>query len=248
MSVLIVERDEDLKIVHLNRPERANALNAQLVQMLTDEINRSCSDGTRTMTIRGSGRSFCSGFDLGHLESSTDSEVAERILNVEKMLQALHHAPFLTVALVQSMAFGAGADLVCSCHVRIAEPGSRFCMPGLNFGILLGTRRLRARIGVDNAVGVLINTRVFDSDEALDMGFLTHIASQENWPQHIESARNAGGTVTDEHVRRMLEVVVNDTRKEDMADLVNSVSEPGLVERIIAYRNSMRKKSGKVDG
>ncbi len=248
MSVLIVERDEDLKILQLNRPERANALNVELVQALIDEIDRSSDDGTRTLVILGSGRSFCSGFDLGNLEEKTDAEVAERIVNVEKMLQALHHAPFLTVALVQSMAFGAGADLVCSCHVRIAEPGSRFCMPGLNFGILLGTRRLKARIGADNAVSVLINTRVFDAEKAVEMGFLTHVASQECWQQHIESARAAGNAVADGHVRRMLNVIVNDTRQEDMADLIDSVSEPGLVRRIVDYRNSMRKKSGKSQG
>ena len=245
MSVLIVEQDEDLKILQLNRPDRANALNGQLVQALIDEIERSSDDGTRTLVIRGSGGSFCSGFDLGNLEEATDAEVAQRIVNVEKMLQALHHAPILTVALVQSMAFGAGADMVCCCHMRIAEPGSRFCMPGLNFGILLGTRRLKARIGADNAVRVLINTRVFDAEQAVEMGFLTHVAGRESWQQHIESARKAGNAVADRHVRRMLNVVVNDTRQEDMADLIDSVGAPGLVQRIVDYRNSMRKKSGK---
>ncbi|MDE0308547.1 MAG: enoyl-CoA hydratase/isomerase family protein [Acidiferrobacterales bacterium] len=245
MSGLIVEHDADLKILQLNRPDRANALNADLVQALIDEIDRSAYDGTRTLVIRGSGRSFCSGFDLGNLEEAIDSEVADRIVDVEKMLQALYHAPVLTVALVQSMAFGAGADLVCSCHVRIAEPGSRFCMPGLNFGILLGTRRLKSRIGTDNTVSVLVNTRVFDADQAIQMGFLTHVASRDTWEQHIESARLAGNAVAASHVRRMLNVVADDTRHEDMADLIDSVSEPGLVQRIVDYRNTMRKQSGK---
>ena len=53
MSVLIVEQDEDLKILQLNRPDRANALNGQLVQALIDEIDRSSDDGTRTLVIRG---------------------------------------------------------------------------------------------------------------------------------------------------------------------------------------------------
>ena len=248
MSVLIVERLEDLKILRLNRPERANALSAELVQALTDEIDKSSSDGTRTMVIRGEGRSFCSGFDLGDLENSTDSQVAARVINVENMLQAVHHAPFLTVALVHNMAFGAGADLVCSCHIRIADPDTRFCMPGLNFGILLGTRRLRARIGTDNAVSVLINTRVFDAVEALDMGFLSQVAPKDSWADHIESARKAGSAIVSDQVARMLKVVVNDTRKEDMEDLVESVSAPGLIDRIVAYRDSMRRKSGKEQG
>ena len=243
MAVLLVERNATLKILSLNRPERANSLSAELVEALTDTFSESCTDGTRTLVIRGNGNSFCSGFALSNLES--ESEVADRILKVETMLQAVHHAPFLTVALVHSMAFGAGADLVCSCNIRIAEAGSRFCMPGLNFGILLGTRRLAHRIGTDNAISVLINTRVFDASEALKMGFLTRIASQKEWSEQIELAKQAGAAIASEHVRRMLRVAVPDTRSEDMADLIESVNVPGLVDRITSYRNSLRKHSGK---
>ena len=243
MAVLLVERNATLKILSLNRPERANSLSAELVEALTDTFSESCTDGTRTLVIRGNGNSFCSGFALSNLES--ESEVADRILKVETMLQAVHHAPFLTVALVHSMAFGAGADLVCSCNIRIAEAGSRFCMPGLNFGILLGTRRLAHRIGTDNAISVLINTRVFDASEALKMGFLTRIASQKEWSEQIELAKQAGAAIASEHVRRMLRVAVPDTRSEDMADLIESVNVPGLVDRITSYRNSLRKRSGK---
>ena len=243
MAVLLVERNATLKILSLNRPERANSLSAELVEALTDTFNESCTDGTRTLVIRGNGKSFCSGFALSNLES--ESEVADRILKVETMLQAVHHAPFLTVALVHSMAFGAGADLVCSCNIRVAAPGSRFCMPGLNFGILLGTRRLAHRIGTDNAISVLINTREFDASEALKMGFLTRIASQKEWSEQIELAKQAGAAIASEHVRRMLRVAVPDTRSEDMADLIESVNVPGLVDRITSYRNSLRKRSGK---
>ena len=243
MAVLLVERNETLKILSLNRPERANSLSAELVEALADTFSESCTDGTRTLVIRGNGKSFCSGFDLSNLEN--ESEVADRIHKVETMLQAVHHAPFLTVALVHSMAFGAGADLVCSCNIRIAEAGSRFCMPGLNFGIVLGTRRLAHRIGTDNAINVLINTRVFDASEALKMGFLTRIVSQEEWSEQIELAKQAGAAIASEHVRQMLRVAVPDTRSEDMADLIESVGVPGLVDRITSYRNSLRKHSGK---
>ena len=184
------------------------------------------------------GKSFCSGFDLNEIESLPDADVATRVLDIERMLQALYHAPLVTVALVHSMAFGAGADLVCCCHRRIATRESRFCMPGLNFGILLGTRRLKQRIGVDNAVSVLTNTRVFDAPEALDMGYLTEIAPVENWPEHIEAAKRAGESLPTEYFGNMLNVVIPDTRQADLADLEESVRTPGLVERILEYPRS----------
>jgi len=190
-----------------------------LFNRLGEEIEVSSTDGTRTLVIRGEGKSFSSGFDLKAIEKLSDSEVASRILDVELMLQALYHAPVLSVALVQSMAFGAGADLACCCHRRIASPDSRFCMPGLNFGILLGTRRLTQRVGIDNALSVLTSARVFEASEALEMGYLTDIATLDQWSDHINSASVEGAVVAHEHVRRMFNVVLPDTRQQDMQDL-----------------------------
>ena len=245
MRELLIERDDTLKIVHLNRPSRANSLNSNLVESLYETILESANDGTRTFVLQGEGKSFCSGFDLSDLESSNDSQVAQRILRVEKLLQALHHAPFTTVAMAHTRAFGAGADLVCSCHIRIAEPDTKFCMPGLNFGILLGTRRLTLRVGVDNALSILTNTRVFGSNEALQMGFLTQIAKKSQWNEIIEASNQVASALPISYASRMFEVVIPDTRSEDLADLTKAVNETGLVARIIKYKNSMRQNSGK---
>ncbi len=248
MTVLVVERQGSLKTLCLNRPHRANALNAELVSALSEEIEKSSQDGTRTLVLRGAGKAFSSGFDLNEIENLSDDEVAALVLQIERMLQSLFHAPVLTVALVHSMAFGAGADLVCCCHRRIATQDSRFCMPGLNFGILLGTRRLTQRVGADNALSVLTNTRVFRAPEALEMGYLTDIAAVESWPEHIDAADQAGCAIASDHVRRMFEVVLPDTRAQDLADLEASVRVPGLVNRILEYRARMRAQSGKTSG
>jgi len=245
MNVLLIERRGACKTITLNRPERANSLNSALVQAIRDELRESAMDGTRVLVIRGAGNSFSSGFDLSDLESSSDDEVGKRIVDVELMLQGIYHAPFLTVALAQSKAFGAGADIVCSCHVRIAEAETQFCMPGLNFGILLGTRRLVQRVGMDEAIGLLINTRVFDAPQALQIGFLTAVADRSQWANHVHKAVEAGSAIDGKHVSRMLEVAVPDTTKQDMTDLKRSIEQPGLIERIVAYRDSIRTRSGK---
>ena len=240
MSVLLEERNDTLKILSLNRPDRGNSLNKELVDALMNVFDESCSDGTRTLVIKGNGKSFCTGFDLSELNSLSDDEIGVRIIEIEEMLQSLHHAPYVTVALVRVMAFGAGADLVCCCQRRIAAPGSRFCMPGLNFGLLLGTRRLRQRVGVDNSLSVLTNTRIFEADEALRMGFLTQIADEMEWDRCIEASKQKGSAISKNHVQRMFEVVIPDTREQDMEDLRKSIEIPGLVGRIMEYRKSFR--------
>ena len=245
MEVLSVEREGTLKHLRLNRPQSANSLNAELVNQLTSAIKESCEDGTRTLVIEGNGNSFCSGFDLEKIEDLKDMVVSERILKVEEMLQLLHHASILTVALVHGKAIGAGADLVCACRKRIATRDSKFCMPGLNFGILLGTRRLANRIGYGNAQDILIDTRVFDAKKALEMGFLTGISERGDWPELIANLKLAGMKIKPDFIGRMLEITTPDTRVEDMKDLKASIQDPGLVKRIIAYRDQIRVQAGK---
>ena len=242
---LLINRKGAAKHLSLNRPNRANSLDSELVSELEEAIRVSCDDGTRTLILSGIGASFCSGFDLGDLEHSTNEIVAERILNVERMLQALHHAPPLTVALVHGRAFGAGADLACACRWRIGSPESNYSMPGLNFGIYLGTRRLAQKIGSDNAQRMLINTPVVSAQEAHRIGFLTQIANQTEWPEIIEAAKQAGSAVKHEYVAKMIAMTTPDSRKQDMQDLKRSVDAPDLIGRIVAYRNAIRSQAGK---
>lgn len=246
-SDLIVERRETTTTLRLNRPQRANSLNARLVAELHEAISAACGDGTRTLILRGEGKTFCSGFDLHGIERQSDAEVARRIVDVEAMLQALHHAPMLTVALVHGKAIGAGADLMCACRWRICAADSRFCMPGLNFGIFLGNRRLAQKIGADNAQRMLIDARVLDAGEAARIGLVTQIAQPHEWTRLIESAAAAGSAIDADYVSAMLEMTTPDSREQDMADLKNSVREPGLVKRIVAYRDVMRSRAGKMD-
>ncbi len=245
MSVLSIKHDRTTKQLVLNRPDRGNSLNSELIDELEQAISKACEDGTRTLILSGEGDSFCTGFDLANLEHLSEDVVAERIINVERMLQSLHHAPLLTVALVHGQAFGAGADLVCACRWRIGSTESSFCMPGLNFGIYLGTRRLAQKIGCDNAQRMLINTPAIDAKEAHRIGFLTKIANREGWLEVVESAERAGSAVPREYVAKMLEMTTNDTRERDMRDLKRSVLAPDLIGRIVAYREAMRRRAGK---
>lgn len=245
MKSVLVKNRGSLKLVRLNRPKRANSLNVDIVSRLTDVILEAIDNQTRTLVLRGAGNSFCSGFDLQGVENMTDEHVAQRILDVEKMLQLLYHAPMLTVALAHGRAFGAGADLVCACRWRVGTKNSEFCMPGLNFGIYLGTRRLTQRVGSDNAQRMLICSDVLPARIALGIGLLTDITEKNEWRDVIQTAQRAGAAIDFEYVAKMLEMTTVDTRAQDMHDLKQSVSKPGLVQRIVEYRKAMRASAGK---
>jgi enoyl-CoA hydratase/carnithine racemase len=158
-------------------------------------------------------------------------------VRIEQLLQALHHAPLTTLALCHGSALGAGADLVAACDWRIAAPATRFRMPGLRFGIVLGTRRLAALVGADAAHEILVTSRSFEAAEAERLGFVQRLAEPGAWPEIVRGivdAQRLDGTAT----MRLKARVKPDMRACDMAALVDSAATPGLKDRIRAFRSA----------
>ena len=233
-------RQHDGHVTHLtlNRPQKANALSASLVEALLNAVEYAYTDATRLLILDGSGDHFCAGFDFTDYLEVSEGELVLRLIRIEHLLQQLYHAPFATLVLAHGRNFGAGSDLVCAGSLRVAAPGATFRMPGLRFGIVLGTRRLAHRIGADAARDVLATSRTFDADEALRLKFLTQVEAQSGWSALIAGARKAAGVLSQPATARLNEQTTTDTRAADMAALVQSASVPGLKERIRTFRDS----------
>jgi len=221
----------------LNRPDKANALDAVMVEALLEGVETARAEGARLLVLAGAGRHFCAGFDLSDLDATGDGDLLCRFVRIETLLQTVYHLPFATLALAQGRVMGAGADLFCACTRRVAAPATAFRMPGLGFGILLGTRRLAARIGNDAARRIQNETRTFDAEEAVRLGFATETAPDGDWPALAAATAEVAHTLAAEATAALYAATVRDTRAADMADLVASASAPGLRDRIRAYRD-----------
>ncbi len=233
---LLIEKKAAVTTLTLDRPDKANALDAGLVDALAAAVAAAQHDGTRLLVLKGNGRNFCAGFDFGGCEQASEGDLLQRFARIELLLQAVYHAPFATLALAQGKNFGAGVDLILACGSRIAAPDAQFRMPGLKFGLQLGTRRLAARIGGDAARGLLAASKTFGTEEALRLGFLHEIAAPQSWPALIERAAAAAEQLSPAAAARLYAATVTDSRTADLADLIRSALEPGLKERISEYR------------
>lgn len=231
---LLVERADGSLTLTLNRPHVSNALSPVLVEMLIDVFAE--AHQVRSCVIQAQGRNFCAGLDLSDLESLSDGEVLWRILRVETLLQAVHHAPFDTLALAQGHAVGAGADLFVVCTQRVAAPGCRFSMPGWNFELALGTRRLANLIGNDAARTLLRAPGAVSAAQAAQWGLVSQLAQPDEWQHLISEFRVRSSRLTPFAVASMLSLTRNDTRADDLAAVVQTAGRPGLKERLVQYR------------
>jgi enoyl-CoA hydratase/carnithine racemase len=238
MSGIAAERRGTTLVLTLDRPDKMNALSATLVEALFAAVNAAYTDGTRLLVLRGNGRNLSAGFDMGGYDDQSEGDLVLRFIRIEQLLQAVRHAPFDTLALAHGRNFGAGVDLICACERRVATPDATFRMPGLRFGLVLGSRLFAERVGAARARQVLQVSQTFTAADAKAWGFLTDVLAQEDWPAAIEAAATEAAHLEASAARRLFRVTSEDHRDADLAELVRSAAEPGIKQRIAAYLGS----------
>jgi enoyl-CoA hydratase/carnithine racemase len=207
--------------VTLDRPERANALSAELVEALHRVLDEAALVRPPALVLRGNARHFAAGFDLGGLELETDATLAHRFLRIGLLLERLASAPYLTIAVADGAAIGAGADLVLACDARLVAPGVTLRFPGSQFGVVLGAAR---RTLLEDA-----RPEVRACDPRRDIGLVTGTPDQLD-----ELVAEWLGWSSTVRARVLADRPEHDADAE-LAALARSVAVPGLRDRLAAY-------------
>ncbi|MCD0504251.1 enoyl-CoA hydratase/isomerase family protein [Bordetella petrii] len=234
-NVLLLDQSPQCWTFTLNRPDKRNALSAELVEALINAVEAAHAQQVPLLVFRGAGKNFSAGFDFTGHEDQSEGDLLLRMVRIETLLQCVAASPALTLALAQGRNFGAGVDLFAACKLRYCTPDASFRMPGLKFGLVLGTRRFRNLVGAGHALSILGNARPFDADEAHRIGFVEPPAPESAWPslqQQAAGMAQALDAPTREQLYSVLDVNHHDA---DMAALVRSAARPGIKERIRQY-------------
>jgi enoyl-CoA hydratase/carnithine racemase len=219
----------------LQRPDKRNALSAALVDELLATVEEAHAQRARVLVFRGAGRNFSAGFDFSGIDSDSDGDLLLRFVRIETLLQAVAASPCLTVALAHGQNFGAGVDLIAACRYRVAAPAATFRMPGLKFGLVLGTRRFGEIVGRADASRILEESATFDAAEALAHGFVQRISAQEAWHETIAEARARAAALDDVSRSLLYNALSGQQPDADLAAVVRSAARPGLKERLARY-------------
>lgn len=186
-SVLIDHPAEGVTLLTLNRPERLNAMDADLVAALHDALDAVRQDrDCRVVVLTGAGRGFCAGLDLGGYGAAPDSEgrgpvgagmaTQQHIASLVPHLRSLHQP---VIAAVNGPAAGGGLALALASDVRIAATSARFNVAFVRIGLSgcdIGVSWLLPRlIGASRAFELLLTGRIIDSAEADRIGLVTRV-------------------------------------------------------------------------
>lgn len=134
---ILVTREGGVLAITLNRPEKLNTLTRDTLRRLNELLDESSWDGTRVVTISGSGRAFCAGADLGALGQES-GQVLTFVKEVQALLIRLSELPIPVIAAVNGVTAGGGLELVLAADFAIAGETARVRDGHTNFGVIPG--------------------------------------------------------------------------------------------------------------
>src|SRR5436190_5451998 len=185
MSVINIINEGAVRVIELNRPEKRNALNDELIAALKDALREADADESlRATVIRGAGTDFCSGADLAAIQKiagATYEENVEDARNLAELFELIREVRVPVIAAVHGRALAGGAGLAFGCDLVVAARSARFGFPEVKIGFVpaMVAAILRRNLGEKKSFELLTSGAEFSAEEAERLGLVNAILDDE---------------------------------------------------------------------
>lgn len=188
-DTLLVEWGEhDVLTLTLNRPDRRNAVDPELLLALAAAL-RANGERAGAVVLRGAGdEAFCAGYDLSRLTGTAEDLDADRFIG--EAVAAIRDCPAPVIARLSGHCHGAGVELALTCDVRVGAPTLRMSVPAVGLGVVYRfefVTRLVVMCGLARASALLLGMQELDAGAADAWGLLTRRAEGADIDQHVQA-------------------------------------------------------------
>jgi len=193
-EVIRYETDGPIAILTLNRPDKLNAINAQMIRELNHALDCAEADpNVRVIVLRGEGKAFSAGFDLGGGDSPHEDRIQKLRADLQldfDIIMRFWDSPKITIAAVHKYCLGSALEMAVACDITVAAEGCRFGEPEVRFGSGIVALILPWVIGPKRAKELLLTgTDEVTAERALEMGLVNRVVPAEDC--HEEALRIA---------------------------------------------------------
>lgn len=188
--------ENKIAIITINRPDKMNALNKDVIQDLSkafDEVYQ--NKEIKSVILTGSGqKAFVAGADITEfldLDEVGGATLAQK--GQDEVFNKIENCPKPVIAAVNGFALGGGCELAMSCHFRLASENAKFGQPEVNLGLIPGyggTQRLTALVGKGKSMELCMTAHMVDANEALSIGLINHVTTQESLLERTKDILN----------------------------------------------------------
>lgn len=203
-SLLLTSIEGGVLALTLNRPDKRNALNTELIDLLHQSLERADLDGeVRAVVVRGAGKDFCAGADLDELLASAERSLAENeaaALRLGTVFRRIRELPKPVLAIVHGRALAGGAGLATACDLVIAAASAQLGYPEIQRGFApaMVMALLRRLVGEKIALDLVLTGRVLSAEEARSAGLVTRVVADADLERESQALAEqlAGASAT----------------------------------------------------
>jgi methylglutaconyl-CoA hydratase len=179
--------------ITLNRPDKRNALDGEIVNEVKDALDRAAGDeSARVVLLTGAGKDFCSGADLAALRRISEATVVENLAdagNMAELLTAMRRHARPIIAAVKGRALAGGCGLATACDIVLAAESAEFGYPEVNIGFIpaMVMAILRRNVSEKRAFELITRGEIIKAGEALSAGMINRVFSDEEFDNQVEA-------------------------------------------------------------
>jgi enoyl-CoA hydratase len=187
---ILVEREESIGIIKINRPEVRNALDSQTLTEISHALETlENDDGVGIIVFTGSGeKSFAAGADIRQLREKQPLDAL--IPGMSGTYRLIENCKKATIAAINGFALGGGCELAMACDIRIAADHAKFGLPELNLSIIPGaggTQRLARIIGKGRALDMILTGEILSAKRAEEFGLVSKVVPMADLCQAVKA-------------------------------------------------------------
>ena len=190
-KTLIVDTEDHVTTIKLNRPDALNALNTELLEELVVAVNEASeNDKVRCIILTGSEKAFAAGADITEMAERSFLEVYKADLFATEA-EALMNCRKPIIAAVAGYALGGGCEIAMMCDFIIAADNAKFGQPEINLGVIAGlggTQRLTRFVGKSKSMEMHLTGRFMDAEEAERAGLVSRVVPVKALMEEATSA------------------------------------------------------------
>jgi enoyl-CoA hydratase len=185
MENILIEKQDNIAVITINRPTKLNALNKATIQELHDGFNALNEDKlVKAIIITGSGeKAFVAGADILEFANFSVEEGEKLAADGQELLSDfVQNLSTPVIAALNGFALGGGLELAMACHFRVASTNAKMGLPEVTLGVIPGyggTQRLAQLIGKGRAMELIMTAGMIDAETAKNYGLVNHVVTQE---------------------------------------------------------------------